>query len=110
MRDLNEKIIFAMLLLLAIVNLIFFMVSQYSGPVIGFVFAIIPLIQWCRKKDNIFVIIIASIWILLHIYELIVYVECSYPVFLYLNLLLPIPLLCCGIKGFISVKRGRGKE
>ncbi|MHA1488095.1 MAG: hypothetical protein ACTSRI_00150 [Promethearchaeota archaeon] len=109
-RDLNKIIILTILLLLAIINVIFFLVSQYSGSIIGFFFAIIISIQWWRKKNSIFIIIIAFMWILLHIFELIIYIECSYPVFLYMNLLLPIPLLCCGIIEYILIKRGQRKE
>ena len=110
MRKLNEIIIIAVLLLLAIINLVFFLVSMYFGPIIGILFPIIVLIKWGRKKDSVFIIGIAFIWILLHIYELIVYVECTYPIFLYLNILLPIPLLYCGIKENSSMKRGQSKE
>ena len=110
MRDLNKTIVLAFLLLLALINLIFFMVSQYSGPIIGFLFAIIASIQWWRKKNSSFIIVLAFIWIFLHIFELIIYIECSYPIFLYLNLLFPIPLLYCGIKEYILRKRGINKE
>ena len=110
MRDLNEIIILAVLLLLALINLIFFIVSQYSGPIIGFLFAIIASIQWWRKTDSIFIIVIGFIWIFLHIFELIIYIECSYPIFLYLNVLFPIPLLYCGINEYILRKRERNKE
>jgi len=110
MRSLNEIIILTFLLLLALLNLIFFMVSQYSGPIIGFLFAIIASIQYWRKKDSIFILVIAFIWVFLHIFELIIYIECSYPIFLYLNVLFPIPLLYCGINEYILRKRERNKE
>ncbi|MHA1671124.1 MAG: hypothetical protein ACTSV5_11200 [Promethearchaeota archaeon] len=104
MKDLNEKIITTTLILLAIINFIFIIVSPYFGPIIGFVLALIVLVQRKRKKDNAFIIVIASIWILFHIYELITCMDCTYPIFLYLNLILPIPLLYCGIKEYISIK------
>ncbi len=54
-------------------------ISILSGisPIIGFIFAIIASIQWWRKKDSRFIIVIAFIWNLLHIYEVIIYGDFS---------------------------------
>jgi hypothetical protein len=98
MHSINEKVVLAVLILLALSNLIFFIVSSYSGPIAGFVVAVVASIHWWRKRDSIFIIVIAIIWILFHIYELVAVGPSSQPVLFYLNLLLPILLLYFGLR------------
>jgi hypothetical protein len=105
MKNLNEKIILTLLVLLALTNLIFFIVSPYSGPIVGFVFAVFASVHWLRKRNAGFAIAIAIIWLAIHIYELMALGASSYPILFYLNLLLPIPLLYCGLKTYLLTKR-----
>ncbi len=98
MHSINEKIVMAVLILLALSNLIFFIVSLYSGPIVGFIVAAATSIHWWRKRDSILIIVIAIIWIFFHIYELVVMEASSQPVLFYLNLLLPILLLYFGLR------------
>jgi hypothetical protein len=98
LRSLNEKIVLVVLLLLALINLIFLIVSPYSGPIVGFIVAAAVAIHWWRKRDSMLIIIMAIIWISIHIYEFVVMGAGSQPVLFYLNLLLPILLLYCGLK------------
>lgn len=98
MHSINEKIVLAVLILLALSNLIFFIVSSYSGPIVGFVVAAAASIHWWRKRDSIFIIVIAIIWIFFHVYELVVRGASSQPVLFYLNLLLPVFLLYFGLR------------
>jgi hypothetical protein len=98
MHSINEKIVLAVLILLALSNLIFFIVSSHSGPIVGFVAAAAASIHWWRKRDSIFIIVIAIIWIFFHVYELIAVGASSQPVLFYLNLLLPILLLYFGLR------------
>jgi hypothetical protein len=62
-------------------------------------------IHWWRKRDAIFILVIASIWLSLHIFEMIVLGKSSYLVFLYLNIFLSIPLLYCSLKIYFSMKK-----
>jgi hypothetical protein len=105
MRRLGGRIILVILALLGLVNLIFFVLSSYSGPVIGLIMAAGAAIHWWRKRDVTFILVIALIWLFLHIFELIVLGRSSYPVFLHLNVLLSIPLLYCSIKIYFSMKK-----
>ena len=94
----SEKIVLAVLILLALSNLIFFIVSSYSGPIVGFIVAAATSIHWWIKRDRILIIVIAIIWIFFHVYELVVMGASSQPVLFYLNLLLPILLLYFGLR------------
>jgi len=98
MRRINEKIALAVLLLLALSNLIFLIISSHSGPIVGFIVAAVAAIHWWRKRDSILIIVVAIIWIFIHIYELVVKGASSQPVLFYMNLLLPTLLLYCGVK------------
>jgi hypothetical protein len=98
MRSLNEKIVLVVLLLLALINLIFLIVSPYSGPIVGFIVAVAVAIHWWRKRDSLLIIIIAIMWILIHIYELVVKGPGSQPLLFYLNLFLPFLLFYCSLK------------
>ena len=98
MRNINEKITLAVLMLLALSNLVFFIVSSHLGPIVGFIVATAAAIHWWRKRDNMLIIVIAIIWIFFHIYELVVMGASSLPVLFYLNLLLPILLLYFGLR------------
>jgi len=98
LRSINEKIALVVLLLLALINLIFLIVSKHSGPIAGFIVATAVAVHWWRKRDSLLIIIIAIIWIFIHIYELVVMGAGSQPVLFYLNLFLPILLLYCGLK------------
>jgi len=62
-------------------------------------------IHWWRKKDALFVIVIALIWLSLHIFEIIVLGKSSYPVFPYLNVFMSIPLLYCSLRVYFSMKK-----
>ncbi len=104
-RRLCRKIILITLVLLSLVNLIFFILSSYSGPVIGMIMASGAAIHWWKKKEPLFILIIGSIWLLLHIFEILVLGGSSYPVLLYLNMSLSIPLLYCGIKMYFYMKK-----
>ena len=107
MRSLHEKIIPVILVLLAINNLIFFIVSSYSGPIIGFVIGIGIAIHWWIKRYSPVIIGTAIVWIVFHIYEYITLGPGSNPVFFYLNLLLPIPLLFYSSEAYITTKKER---
>ena len=104
-RRLCRRIILIILALLSFTNLIFFILSSYSGPVIGMIMAAGAAIHWWRKRDPLLILIIGSIWLLLHIFEIAVLGESSYPVLLYLNVALSIPLLYCGTKIYFSMKK-----
>jgi hypothetical protein len=104
-RRLCRRIILITLVLLSLMNLIFFILSSYSGPVIGMIMAAGAAIHWWRKKDALFILIIGSIWLFLHIFEIVVLGESTYPVLLYLNVVLSIPLLYCGVKIYFSKKK-----
>jgi len=98
MQSVNEKIILFVLVLLAINNLIFSIISSYSGPIIGFITAIVMAIHWWRKRDSRLIMIMAIVWILIHIYELIELGISSYPIIIFLNLLLPTLLFYCSLQ------------
>lgn len=104
MRNIHEKIVFAVLVLLALNNLIFFIISSYSGSVWGFFFAVVITVHWWRRRDGRVVMVLAVIWILIHICELIVLGAGPYPVLFYLNLGLPIPLFYFSLKSHIRNK------
>jgi len=63
------------------------------------------VIHWWRKRDAIFILVIASIWLSLHIFEIIVLGKSSYPIFPYLNVILSIPLLYCSLRLHFSMKK-----
>jgi hypothetical protein len=105
MQSINEKIILFVLILLALSNLIFFIVSSYSGPIIGFITAIVIAIHWWQKRNSRLIMIMAIVWILIHIYELIELGISSYPVIISLNLLLPILLFYCSLKAYLQMKK-----
>jgi len=105
MQSVNEKIILFALVLLALSNLMFFIISTYSGPIIGFITAIVMAIHWWQKRDSRLIMIMAIVWILIHIYELIELGISSYPVIISLNLLLPILLFYCSLKVYLQRKR-----
>jgi Flp pilus assembly protein protease CpaA len=65
---------------------------------VGFIVAAAVAIHWWRKRDSLLIIIIAIIWIFIHIYELVVMGAGSHPLLFYLNLFLPFLLLYCGLK------------
>ncbi len=98
MQGVNEKIVLVVLVLLALINLVFFVVSSYSGPIVGFIVATATAFHWWRKKDSMLIVVVAIIWIFLHIYELVTMGVGSQPVLFYLNVLLPILLLFFGLK------------
>ena len=87
-----EKIILGLLILMAIINGIFAIAGSYSGPIWGAVFAVFASIHWWKKRNSTFILIIAFVWIVFHIYELIVSGPGPYPVFFYMNLVIPVPL------------------
>jgi len=105
MQSVNEKIILFVLVLLVLNNSIFFIFSLYSGPIIGFITAIVMAIHWWQKKDSRLIMIMAIVWILIHIYELIKLGISSYPINISLNLLLPILLFYCSLKAYLKVKK-----
>jgi hypothetical protein len=41
-QSVNEKVILVVLVVLALSNLVFFVVSSYSGPIVGFIVAAAP--------------------------------------------------------------------
>ena len=105
MQGVNEKIILFVLVLLALNNLIFSIISSYSGPIIGFITAVVIAIRWWQKRDSRLIMIMAIVWILIHIYELVMLGISSYPIIISLNLLLPIPLFYCGLKVYLQMKK-----
>jgi len=105
MQSVNEKIILFVLMLLVLNNSIFFIITLYSGPIIGFITAIVMAIHWWQKKDSRLIMIMAIVWILIHIYELIKLGISSYPINISLNLLLPILLFYCSLKAYLQVKK-----
>jgi hypothetical protein len=104
MRNIHEKIVFAVLVLLALNNLIFFIIGSYSGSVWGFFFAVVITVHWWRRRDGRVVMVLAVIWIVIHIYELTVLGAGPYPVLFYLNLVLPIALFCFSLKAYLFVR------
>ncbi len=105
MQSVNEKIILFVLVLMALNNLIFSIISSYSGPIIGFIAAVVIAIRWWQKRDSRLIMIMAIVWILIHIYELIMLGISSYPIIISLNLLLPILLFYCGLKAYLQMKK-----
>jgi len=105
MQNVNEKIILFVLVLLALSNLVFFIISSYSGPIIGFITAIVIAIHWWKRRDSRLIMIMAIVWILIHIYELIMLGISSYPIIISLNLLLPILLFYCSLKIYLQMKK-----
>jgi len=105
MQNVNEKIILFILVLLALSNLLFFIISSYSGPIIGFITAIVIAIHWWKRRDSRLIMIMAIVWILIHIYELIMLGISSYPVIISLNLLIPILLFYCSLKIYLQMKK-----
>ena len=106
MQSVNEKTILFVLVLLVLNNSIFFIIRLYSGPIIGSITAIVMAIHWWQKKDSRLIMIMAIVWILIHIYELIKIGISSYPINISLNLLLPILLFYCSLKAYLQVKKG----
>jgi hypothetical protein len=104
-RRLCRRIILSILMLLSLMNLIFFVLSSYSGPVIGMIMAAGAAIHWWRKKDALFILIIGSMWLFIHFFEIVVLGKSSYPILLYLNVVFSIPLLYCGVKIYFSKKK-----
>ena len=94
----NEKIVLVLLILLALSNLIFLLVSSYPGPIVGCVVATVAAIVWWRKRDCVLIVVVAIIWIIFHIYELMTIGPSSQPVLFFMNLLLPVLLLFFGLK------------
>ena len=90
MQSVNEKIILSVLVLLILNNSIFFIISLYFDPIIGFIIAIVMMVHWSQKKDSKLIMIVAIVWILIHIYELTKLGIRSYPINISLNLLLSI--------------------
>jgi hypothetical protein len=106
MRNISEIIILIILIVLASSNLLFFIVSPFSGPIVGFVMAIAFAIHWWIKRNSTVIIAVAIIWLIVHIYELLTFGTASFSVFIYLNLLLPIPLLFLSLKRYQLRKKG----
>lgn len=104
MRNIYEEIVFAVLVLLSLNNLIFFIISSYSGPIWGFFFAVVIAVHWWRRRDGRVVMVLAVIWIVIHIYELIKLGAGPYSVLFYLNLGLPIPMFYFSLKSHIRNK------
>lgn len=109
MRNVNQKIILSVLVLLALSNLIFFIISSYSGPIIGFIIATIIAIHWWQKRNSRSIMVIAIAWISIHIYELTKFGISPYRVIIFLNLLLPIPLFYCGLRIYLLLKKEKKK-
>ena len=105
MQTLNEKIVFALLILLALSNLVFFIISSYSGPIIGVVIAGAAAIHWWKKRDRMLIIVISVIWVSIHIYELVTMGVSSHPFLFYMNLFLPFFLLWFGLRCYFIMKR-----
>lgn len=105
MTRVNEKIIFLILAALALGNLIFLIKSLSSGPVVGFAVATGAVVHWWIRRNSQFIMVIALVWIGLHLYELAKLGLGSYPVLFLLNLLLPIPLFCCSLKTFLWLRK-----
>jgi len=98
MRRVNEKIVLFILAALALGNLIFLIKSSSSGPIVGFAVATGAALHWWIRRNPQFTMIIALVWMGLHIYELVKLGFGSYPVLFLLNLLLPVPLFYCSLK------------
>jgi len=95
MRRVNEKIILFILATLALGNLIFLIKSSSSGPIVGFAVTTGAVVHWWIRRNPQFIIVIALVWMGLHLYELAKLGFGFYPVLFSLNLLLPIPLFYC---------------
>jgi hypothetical protein len=63
------------------------------------------LYNWWQKRDSRLIMIMAIVWILIHIYELIKLGISSYPVIISLNLSLPILLFYCSLKIYLQMKK-----
>lgn len=98
MRRINEKIILSILAALALGNLIFLIKSSSSGPIVGFAVATGAALHWWIRRNPQFIMVIALVWMGLHLYELVKLGFGSYPVLFSLNLLLPIPLFYCSFR------------
>lgn len=107
MHKIHVKIILVTLVLLAIINIGFYILSSYTGTLIGIIFAIIITIHWWIKRNSIVIIITSTIWFAIHIYELFTLGLSSYPVLFFLNLILPIPLFYFGLREYLSSKGNR---
>ena len=105
MRRINEKIILFILAALALGNLIFFIKSLSSGPIVGFAVATGAVVHWWIRRNSQFIMVIALVWMGLHLYELAKLGLGSYPVLFLLNLLLPIPLFYYGLKTFLLLRK-----
>jgi hypothetical protein len=110
MRNISEIIILIILIILALCNLLFFIVSPYSGPIVGFIMAIAFAIHWWVKRNSTVIIAVAIIWFIVHIYELLTFGRTSFSVLIYLNLLLPIPLLYFSLKRYQLRKKGNKRS
>jgi hypothetical protein len=102
--NVHDKIILVFLVLLVLINGIFAIASSYSGPVLGAVFAVFTSIHWWKERNSTFIIIIAIIWIVFHIYEWIASGPGLYPIFFYSNLMLPLLLIYFSIKFLLLLK------
>lgn len=105
MQNTNEKVILYVLVLLTLNNLMFLILSSRSGSVVRFAVAAGAGVHWWIRRHPGFMILLALVWIFLHTYQLIRVGAGSYPVFFYLNLLLPIPLLCCSLGAYLLAKK-----
>lgn len=104
MQNRYEKMVLAVLVLLALINLVFFIVTSYSGPIWGFVVTAVVSILWWKKRNAKLIMIVAIVWMLIHIIEFIVLGPSAFPILFYLNLLLPIPLFYYSLKTYILMK------
>jgi len=104
MKNIDENLVFVILISLAIINATYFILSLFSGPLIGLIAAIFFTIHWWKRRDFKFILIIAIVWILIHIVELILIREIPYPILFYLNIVLPILLIFCSLIHFYLMK------
>lgn len=100
--SIHQKITVFILIVLSVINALWVLLSDFSGPLIGFIFySVIALLCW-RKKDYQAAVFAGIFGFAVHLYELIFFktvnTEDFLTIFLYLNLLLPLPLLYFGCR------------
>ena len=93
MPGLTDKIIFMLFVLLGLNNLLFGIISSYTGPIWGFVGAVLVCVHWHRRRNIKFIIVVIIIWFVIHLVELLTTGAGPYPMLFYPNLGIPVFLL-----------------
>ena len=97
------------LISLIVINTLWVLLSDFSGPIIGILFYIIITFLLWKKEDYTAAIFAGILGFCIHLYELIFFgfvkSEDVFSIFLYLNLLLPLLLLYFGYKAKKKLKK-----